>query len=112
MRLQSHDSAISTPTSTPESPAVLVPRDPSGGVSARDLKELLAVIIGVCESLADNLKDSPNHAELARIGALAADRAAGLTAELAQHEAIAGEGAAPVRLPANANGRRVLLVED
>jgi CheY-like chemotaxis protein len=80
--------------------------------SARDLKDLLAVIIGVCESLADNLKDSPTHAELARIGALAADRAAGLAADLVAAEPAPGEGAPALPRPANGNGLRVLLVED
>jgi len=85
--------------------------------SARDLKDLLAVIIGVCESLADNLKDSPTHAELARIGALAADRAVGLAADLVQGDLVAaepspGEGAPALPRPANGNGLRVLLVED
>ncbi len=84
---------------------------------ARDLKDLLAVIIGVCESLADNLKDSPTHAELARIGALAADRAVGLAADLVQAdlvqaEPVSGEGALTLPRPANGNGLRVLLVED
>jgi CheY-like chemotaxis protein len=79
---------------------------------ARDLKDLLAVIIGVCESLADNLKDSPTHAELARIGALAADRAVGLAADLVQADLVPGEGALALPRPANGNGLRVLLVED
>ncbi len=80
--------------------------------SARDLKDLLAVIIGVCESLADNLRDSPTHAELARIGALAADRAVGLAADLVQAQPVLGEGAPILPRPANGNGLRVLLVED
>ncbi len=84
-----------------------------GGISSRDLKDLLAVIIGVCESLADNLQQSPTHAELARIGALAADRAAGIVADLADAGVI--PGATPLAtLPsaAKSTGRKVLLVED
>lgn len=84
-----------------------------GATSARDLKDLLAVIIGVCESLADNLQQSPNHNQLARIGALAADRAAGLVTDLINSGTIPG-AEAPIALPrpANGNGLKVLLVED
>lgn len=49
---------------------------------ARELYELLAVIIGVCEALAAGLGDTPQHAELARVGLIAADRAASLVSEL------------------------------
>jgi CheY-like chemotaxis protein len=52
------------------------------GDSAHDLYNLLAVIIGVCESLADDLSQRPQHRELARVGMLAADRAAALVAKL------------------------------
>jgi CheY-like chemotaxis protein len=41
----------------------------------RDLFDHLAVVIGVCESLSDRLAGSPQHGELARVGALAASRA-------------------------------------
>lgn len=77
----------------------------SHGLPARDLYELLAVIIGVCESLAENLSDCPQHAELARVGILAADRAADLVASLrspADHDAPVGA----------AHPRKVLVVED
>lgn len=91
--------------------------------AARDLFDLLAVIIGVCESLTD--VQSPQHAELARVGLLAADRAADLVAEL-RAQAAAGPGrtapeasAAALALPAvlptavaAQPGRKVLLVED
>src|SRR5258706_9387860 len=50
--------------------------------AGEDLYNLLAVIIGVCESLADDLSQRPQHRELARVGMLAADRAAGLVAQL------------------------------
>jgi len=84
-----------------------------GALSTRDLRDLLAVIIGVCESLADNLQQSPAHAELARIGALAADRAAGLVGDLTNAGVIPG-GATLAALPraAASTGRKVLLVED
>lgn len=73
-----------------------------------DLFNLLAVIIGVCESLADDLSQRPQHRELARVGMLAADRAAGLVAQL--------RGGSGPLLTANdaVDGARpqVLLVED
>lgn len=78
----------------------------SGGPSTRDLYELLAVIIGVCESLAENLSDCPQHAELARVGILAADRAADLVASL-KPAAGAADGVMPSWRP-----RKVLVVED
>ena len=80
---------------------------PSEGASTRDLYELLAVIIGVCESLAENLSDCPQHAELARVGVLAADRAAELVAGLKAFPANTGELA-----PAQERARTVLVVED
>ena len=49
--------------------------------AGEDLYNLLAVIIGVCESLAGDLNQRPQHRELARVGMLAADRAAGLVAQ-------------------------------
>ena len=96
--------------------------------ASRDLYELLAVIIGVCEALATGLGDAPQHAELARVGLIAADRAASLVAELrartpaaplpavaspASPEGQAAEARALV-LQAAAHGpvRKVLLVED
>ncbi|HEX3367483.1 response regulator [Phenylobacterium sp.] len=96
----------------------MAPPQAVGG--ARDLYELLAVIIGVCESLAENLKGAPQHAELARVGLLAADRAAGLLAGLALDGAAMGDGADPSDAsPADdpspqgqVRTRKVLLVED
>lgn len=92
-----------------------------GGTCARDLYDLLAVIIGVCESLAESLKDSPQHAELARVGILAADRAASLVADLNIVPALvaptspAATAASPDvfdAAPASERARTVLLVED
>ena len=78
----------------------------ASGSSSRDLYELLAVIIGVCESLAENLSDCPQHAELARVGILAADRAADLVASLRMVPASDAE-------MSGAEGpRKVLVVED
>jgi CheY-like chemotaxis protein len=78
----------------------------SGSPSTRDLYELLAVIIGVCESLAENLSDCPQHAELARVGILAADRAADLVAGLKTGTADSGA------LADSDRPRKVLVVED
>ena len=92
---------------------------------ARDLFELLAVIIGICEALAASLGDSPQHAELARVGLLAADRAAALVAEMRAKAAAEDFAALPApQPPAPARplalqpaapaqpARKVLLVED
>jgi two-component system, chemotaxis family, chemotaxis protein CheY len=81
---------------------------PVEGDAAHDLYNLLAVIIGVCESLADDLSQRPQHRELARVGMLAADRAAALVAKLRSNSGPPAsandpdEGAPP----------EVLLVED
>ncbi|HEX5264146.1 MAG TPA: response regulator [Phenylobacterium sp.] len=77
--------------------------------AARDLFDLLAVIIGVCESLAAGLTTSPQHAELARVGLLAADRAVALATGL---RARAVTTALPTPLKAATPARKVLLVED
>ncbi len=79
---------------------------PSRDLPTRDLYELLAVIIGVCESLAENLSDCPQHAELARVGILAADRAADLVASLKMTPASDDEMFGAER------PRKVLVVED
>lgn len=102
------------------SPKAPLPAAPPKAASARDLYELLAVVIGVCESLAENLKGAPQHAELARVGLLAADRAAALLADLALDGAVTGEGSEPARAlvaedtppQGQARMRKVLLVED
>jgi CheY-like chemotaxis protein len=97
--------------------------------AARDLFELLAVVVGVCEALAAGLGENPQHAELARVGRLAADRAATLVSEMRakpagdEHAAAADPTLvtprpAPPRplvlAPATAAqpARKVLLVED
>lgn len=80
-----------------------------GAGPGRDLFDLLAVIVGVCESLADSLANSPQHRELARVGALAANRAAELVAELRTAPAAGGspDDAAPAP-----GARKVLVIED
>jgi CheY-like chemotaxis protein len=111
------DESISSPLCTLDPAANFggadLPEALPGSASARDLKDLLAVVIGVCESLADNLQQSPTHGQLARIGALAADRAAGLVTDLINSGVIPSPDT-PLALPrpANGNGLKVLLVED
>ncbi|HEY3949177.1 response regulator [Phenylobacterium sp.] len=92
------------------------------GAAARDLIDLLAVIIGVCESLNSGLAQSPQHAELARVGLLAADRAVTLAAKLRAQPSAAQAATAPtpaaqaralaLQAVAVAPVRKVLLVED
>ncbi|WP_293368725.1 response regulator [Phenylobacterium sp.] len=103
---------------SPKAPLPAVAPQAAGG--ARDLYDLLAVIIGVCESLAENLKGAPQHAELARVGMLAADRAAGLLAGLALQDASIDSGREPALTSPGEDApprdqeraRKVLLVED
>jgi CheY-like chemotaxis protein len=104
------------PTNSKPSPAA----DSRTAGGPRDVYDLLAVVIGVCESLAKTLKDSPQHAELARVGMLAADRAAGLLADLRLDGGWADGGGAPDQAsPADdrspqghERARKVLVVED
>ncbi|THD61018.1 response regulator [Phenylobacterium sp.] len=102
--LRDHISSVSSATSA----------EAGADQAARDLYELLAVIMGVCESLADGLAEAPQHAELARVGRLAADRAAGLVANLKVPEPAGPPAAAEADLaaPSAAPVRKVLLVED
>jgi len=88
--------------------------DTRADAAARDLYELLAVIMGVCESLAEGLTQAPQHAELARVGRLAADRAAGLVAGLKPSElaGLPANAEAETAVPSAATARKVLLVED
>ena len=81
------------------------------GGPEHDLQNLLAVILGVCESLAEDFDTTSEQGELARVGLLAAERAAGMVSKLKsdprQRCAI---GSAP---PAPAGqGASVLIVED
>jgi CheY-like chemotaxis protein len=116
-RISAPFSSASVALKSPKAPLPVVAPQAAGG--ARDLYDLLAVILGVCESLAENLKDAPQHAELARVGMLAADRAAGLLAGLALSDAETGGASAPALTSADEDAappqertRKVLLVED
>jgi CheY-like chemotaxis protein len=78
-----------------------------------DLKNLLAVIMGVCESLTDGLPGRSELAELARVGLLAAERAGVLVSQIQGQPAPptgAVEGLAP--RAGEGRGRTVLVVED
>jgi len=77
---------------------------------SRDLFELLAVVVGICESLADGLADNSQHGELARVGALAASRAAELVSELRAGKAL--PTAADIDPPEAERAYKVLVVED
>ncbi|MBS0360505.1 MAG: response regulator [Proteobacteria bacterium] len=96
-----------------------VSADPS-----RDLVDLLAVVMGVCESLSAGLAGQGQSAELARVGVLAAERAIGLARDLRAQTANSAASVpadtdeqAPTRAltlqaAAVAPTRKVLLVED
>ena len=82
-----------------------------------DLSSFLTVIVGVCETLADDAAQGEDQRELARVGALAADRAASLLEDLRKAPlrlagpapSVAVEAPTPRRERA---AHRVLLVED
>ncbi|MDZ4372076.1 MAG: response regulator [Phenylobacterium sp.] len=93
------------------------PRTGPAGGAAHDLKNLLAVMMGVYESLADGLDPRSERAELARVGLLAVEKAERLI------ERLRTEGAAPPPArqpeanvetvkPGEGQGRTVLVVED
>lgn len=78
---------------------------------AHDLKNLLAVILGVCESLADRAEPGSEDAELAAVGLLAAEKAGRLVGKL-QGEIARPAGHAPALVQPEGQGRTVLVVED
>jgi CheY-like chemotaxis protein len=83
----------------------------ASGSPSHDLKNLLAVILGVCESLSETLDASSESGELARVGLLAAERA-GMLVHQMQAEAEV-RPAAPELVPQpEGQGRTVLVVED
>lgn len=55
---------------------------PAGGSPAHDLRNMLGVLLGVSESLCEMLEPGSEAAELARVGLLAAERAAGCAGRL------------------------------
>lgn len=92
----------------------------AAGGPVHDLQNLLAVILGVCESLADDFDGNSEQGELARVGLLATERASRLVAALPLDprylRAVATEPRpcqttnAPVR--SAGDGASVLVVED
>ena len=94
-----------TPSDRPP-PAALSPQP------THDLKNLLAVVLGVCESLAETLDPQSEPGELARAGLSAAERA-GRIAHQMQAEASRPVAPAPELVPQpEGQGRTVLVVED
>lgn len=75
--------------------------------ATHELKNLLAVILGVCESLADA---AGPDGELARVGILAAEKAGAVVSRL-QNEARA-RAPLPAVCPTDGAGRTVLVVDD
>jgi CheY-like chemotaxis protein len=80
---------------------------------AHDLKNLLAVMMGVYESLADGVDPRSEHGELARVGLLAAEKAGALVEKLQDEIVTAPPAPPPVLVPQpEGQGRTVLVVED
>jgi len=78
-----------------------------------DLKNLLAVIMGVCEALADRVDPNSEQGELAQVGLLAAQKAGTLVTRIQDEAAAPRPVTAPVLVPrAEGQGRTVLVVED
>lgn len=94
---------------SPEAAIDLIPAPPPS--PAHDLTNLLAVILGVCESLADRAEPGSEDAELAAAGLLAAEKAGRLVARL-RDEATRPAGHAPALVQPDGQGRTVLVVED
>lgn len=84
-------------------------QDPGLDNPAHELKNLLAVILGVCEALAE--AGAGERAELAKVGALAAEKAGALVSRMDGPRPHAQAAAAPMA-PAVGAGRTVLVVED
>jgi CheY-like chemotaxis protein len=79
---------------------------------AHDLKNLLAVILGVCESLAERARPGSEEAELALVGLLAAEKAGRLAGRLQDEPARPPTAHAPVLVRPEGQGRTVLVIED
>jgi len=86
----------------------------AGADPTHDLKNLLGVLMGVCESLAEGLDDRPEQAELARVGLLAAEQAAGLVTRIQLEDRPRPPAAAPAGPGpgSGGQGRTVLVVDD
>jgi len=87
----------------------------AGADPTHDLKNLLGVLMGVCESLAEGLDSRAEQAELARVGLVAAEKAAGLVTRIQLDARTASPVPAVASEPAAASdgrGRTVLVVDD
>jgi CheY-like chemotaxis protein len=88
---------------------------PTGAIAtsspAHDLKNLLAVILGVCESLSEGLDPGSESGQLARVGLLAAERA-GQLAHQVQSQAPPRPAQVDLVAQPEGQGRTVLVVED
>lgn len=86
------------------------PSDP-----AHELKNLLGVLMGVCESLGDGLDSRAEQAELARVGMLAAEKAAKLVTRLqceTRPRLATPIATQPPPAETDGEGRTVLVVDD
>ena len=83
-----------------------------------DLANLLGVIVAVNEALAEALEPEPKHAELAKVGLLAAERAAELVGQMRDGEArsparsAAGDMAPRPAVETPAEPASVLVIDD
>lgn len=90
----------------PRKPVDRPPPEDAAPDPADELKSLLAVLTGVCESLVEGLEGQGEPRELARVGLRAARKAAALAADLAapsaaRREPEAAEGPGPLVLIAD-----------
>jgi len=83
-----------------------------GGDPTHDLKNLLGVLMGVCESLAEGLDSRAEQAALARVGLVAAEKAAGLVTRIQMDTRVRPAAAPEPAIPAQGQGRTVLVVDD
>ena len=91
----------------PRTPAAAAP---PAATAAHDLKNLLAVILGVCETLAERCDPADETGELARVALLAAQRAGKLAHRL--QDAAAPPRHAPALVRPEGEGESVLLIDD
>lgn len=86
----------------------------AGADPTHDLKNLLGVLMAVCESLAEGLDSRAERAELARVGFLAAEKAAGLVTRmhLDNRPRPADPTLSDATVTPNGQGRTVLVVDD
>jgi CheY-like chemotaxis protein len=91
------------------------PPDEAGADPTHDLKNLLGVLMGVCESLAEGRDSRAEQVELARVGLLAAEKAAGLVTRMQMEDRLrpaAPAAPAETAFGAEGLGRTVLVVDD